>query len=249
MDRAEHDKKPEINLNRELPPLPSLDTWKEPEKRKEKRKSQVQGAHIATVMRSQDQQQQEYAAAVRRHHRRSGSDTLAMRYTSAHPQPSVNAKPTMRPSSTNKPSAPVLDMSMDFDKMMSAMSSTNNLDEQLKFRINGHVPQRSTSTISHSPSAKVSSDGHLHAPNFSRKISAEVAPSQRVPEGAYPNVVQLSPTHNHKEEQKGKLRKMFSGWMLRKEKKDDWMQKFEKEGIKGGIMVQNEAALPPVVRY
>lgn len=252
IERPEPEKKPELNLNRELPPLPSLDTWKEAEKPKEKRKSQAQGAHIATVMRSQDQQQQEYAAAVRRHHRRSGSDTLAMKYANAYshvPGHSTYKTPGLS-SFPEKRVAPEMDVSMDFDHMMSTMSSTRNFDDQLKLRVNGHAPQRSTSTASRDPSAKVSSDLRSHAPNFSRKISTDVPPPQRHYENnfTYPNMVQISGPPR-KDEQKSRLKRAFSGWMLKKDKKDDWMQKFEKEGIKNGVMIQDEAALPPVVRY
>ncbi|KAF2678192.1 hypothetical protein K458DRAFT_436091 [Lentithecium fluviatile CBS 122367] len=254
-ERHEQEKKPELNLNRELPPLPSLDTWTEPEPPKERRKSQQQGAHIATLMRSQADQQQEYAAAVRRHHRRSGSDSMALRYANAHAQASAqdNLKsPTQAPSVEKRSvQTPAINMSMDFDQMMSAMSSNRHLDDQLALRPNtsAHVPRRSTSTISQS--GKPSTDGRLHAPNFSRKISTDVPPPSRPVDKdmtPYSNVVQISgPTG--KEEQKSKLRRVFSGWMLRKEKKEDWMGKFEKQGIRNGVMVQEEAALPPVVRY
>jgi hypothetical protein len=86
----------------------------------------------------------------------------------------------------------------------------------------------------------------LHAPNFSRKISAEVprSPKEKIP---YKNVVQVSGPA--KDEQKSKLRRVLSGWMLKKEKKEDWMGKVEKQGVRNGVMVQEEAALPPVVRY
>lgn len=54
-----------------------------------------------------------------------------------------------------------------------------------------------------------------------------------------------------KEEQKSKLKKIFSGWIHKKDKKDDWMHKMEKEGIKEGVLVQdsNDALAAPVVRY
>lgn len=87
--------KPEINLNRDLPPLPSLDTW-EREKENEKAKGD---AHIATVMRLQDHsasspcQQQQNGHPPRissmrgsyHQHKRSGSDSLAMAMNNVHP--------------------------------------------------------------------------------------------------------------------------------------------------------------------
>jgi hypothetical protein len=43
--------------------------------------------------------------------------------------------------------------------------------------------------------------------------------------------------------------KIFSGWMTKKEKKDDWMHRLEKQGVKEGIIEQDGAATAPVVRY
>lgn len=260
LETEEQDKKPELNLNRELPPLPSLDSWNQQEqpKSKENRKSQAQNAHIATVMRSQDQQQQEYAAAVRRHHRRSGSDTLAMRYTSsayAQQAPQIaRSGSQMRAHLTTVPkrSPPKVDTSMDFDEMMSTMDSSKNFDDQLKLKVDGSTHHQVMSSVSRSPSVKVSSDAsRLEPPNFSRKISTDVA-TPRIHEHPYryQNVVQISPhPEAQKDENKSKLRRVLSGWMLRKDRKDNWMDQFEKNGIKNGVMIQDEAALPPVVRY
>ncbi|KAK7181745.1 hypothetical protein DPSP01_008612 [Paraphaeosphaeria sporulosa] len=248
---AEHEKKSELNLNRELPPLPSLDTWKEPERPKEKPKAPGQGAHIATLMRTQDQQQQSYAAAARQHHRRSGSDTLATRYANApgHVSPLVKS-PTQQAFAQKSTVVVPEERSMDFDHMISAMSGTQSLDDQLKLRVNGHTLQHSGHSF-----PRASADGRLAAPNFSRKISADGLQSDRpfdANQVAYPNVVQITATHAPKApEHKSKLRKVFSAWALKKEKKtdEDWMQRIEKGGIKTGVMMQDEAALPPVVRY
>ncbi|PSN73904.1 hypothetical protein BS50DRAFT_627282 [Corynespora cassiicola Philippines] len=246
IESQDQDKKGELNLNRELPPLPSLDSWKHLEQSKDSHKSHAQGTHIATLMRPQDQQQRDYAAAVRQHHRRSGSDTLAMRYANAYPQASRSATHKDVQSQLAQP----FDSAMDFDQMMSAMSSARDFDEQLGYRTNPYGHHRRSSSLSRSVSVKVSSEIRLDAPpNFSRKISTEVANELRPhdAEYAYPNVVQLaSPPNEHK----SKLKKVFSGWMLRKDKKEDWMHRLEKEGIKGGVMIQDDgAALPPVVRY
>jgi len=245
-DRQEADKKGDLNLNRALPPLPSLDTWKDTEQRKEQSKSQLQGAHIATLMRTQDSHQRNYAAAVRQH-RRSGSDSLATRYANAYPQnAALLASPTQQ-AFANKSTVLVPEhQSIEFDHGIS-MVSAQNLDDHHKFRLNGSVLQRSTSAVS-----RGSHDGRMLAPNFSRKISTDVPPTDRTfncAELSYPNTVQIAATHAGKrEEQKSKLKKVLSGWMLRKEKKEDWMQKLEKDGVKRGVMTQNDASLP-VVRY
>ncbi|KAF2875338.1 hypothetical protein BDV95DRAFT_315019 [Massariosphaeria phaeospora] len=252
MENQDQSGKNSVNLNRDLPPLPSLDSWKQPEppqqpKPQDNRKSQIQNAHIASLMRPQDQQQQTYAAAVRRHHRRSGSDTLAMRYTNpGYAQaPAQVARTASRSQTQLQRPAPKKEASMDFDEMMSSMSSTRNLDGQLALRINNQEPDQGKPSLSRSPSMK-NGEGRLEVPpNFSRKISTDLPSSQRA---AFPNSVEVGPTP--KVNQKSRLKKVFSGWMLRKEKKDgDWMQKIEKQGVKGGIMVQDESALPPVVRY
>ena len=139
---------------------------------------------------------------------------------------------------------------MEFDHMVSAMTGSRALDDQLKLRANGHALPHSGNVLSRS-----SADGRLAAPNFSRKISTD-GPQTDLPfdanQFAYPNVVQITAAHASKTPvQQSKLKKVFSAWTLKKEKKGDgdWMQKFEKEGIKTGVMTQDEAALPPVVRY
>ncbi|KAF2448239.1 hypothetical protein P171DRAFT_517821 [Karstenula rhodostoma CBS 690.94] len=249
---VEHEKKSELNLNRELPPLPSLDTWKDPGRSKDQPKAPVQGAHIATLMRTQDQQQQQnYAAAAFQHHRRSGSDTLAIRYanTLGHVSPLVKS-PTQEAFAQKRTVVVPEDRSMDFDHMISAMSGAKSLDDQLKLQVhkdalqhNGHIISRPSADVRHA------------APNFSRKISTDGVQSDRsfdANRSGYPNVVQVSAAHDSKApEHKSKLRKVFSAWALKKEKKrdEDWMQKIEKGGIKTGVMMQDEAALPPVVRY
>lgn len=241
---GEQDKKSELNLNRELPPLPSLDTWKEPKKEKQpKTKVPAAGPHIATMMRPVDQQQQSYAAAARQHHRRSGSDTLATRYVNAYETTSPRIRSPVQQAFAQK-SAPRLpeDRTLDFDHMVSAMSAGLDADDHALRR--SSIPPGS------------SADGHLAAPNFSRKISTDGVQADHhfdATEYAYPNAVQITAAQAKKAEpeQKSKLKKVFSSWVLKKEKKGegDWMQRFEKEGIKTGVMTQDQAALPPIVRY
>lgn len=76
--------------------------------------------------------------------------------------------------------------------------------------------------------------------NFSRKMSVDT-PSR----STFSKEVKVA----HKEEQKSRLKKVFTGWMTKKDKKDDWMQRIEKEGIKEGVMLQDGAASAPIVRY
>lgn len=259
IESQELEKKHELNLNRELPPLPSLDSWdkKEQPKKKENRRSQLPG-HIATVMRPQDQQQQEYAAAVRRHHRRSGSDTLALHYAnSSYAQSAphvarIGSQAKVQTITAPSRSSKRLDSSMDFDEMMFSMDSSRNLDDQLKFKVEDQSHKRLPSNVSRSGSVKQSSDANrLGAPNFSRKISTDLSSPQNFEHNVpYRNEVQIAPqSEAQKDVNKSKLKKVFSGWMLRKDKKQNWMDQVEKNGIKGGVMIQDEAALPPIVRY
>jgi hypothetical protein len=201
-------------------------------------------------MRTQDQQQQSYAAAARQHHRRSGSESIATRYVNApgHVSPLVKS-PTKQAFAQKSTVVVPEDRSLDFDHMMSAMSGSRALDEQLKFHVNGH-------TLHHGHTvSRPSADSRLAAPNFSRKISTDGSQTDRqfdANEFAYPNLVQITAANAPKApEQKSKLRKVLSAWTLKKEKKsdEDWMHRIEKGGIRTGVMMQDEAALPPVVRY
>ncbi|CAI6337340.1 unnamed protein product [Periconia digitata] len=250
-ERVEPEKKSEVDLNRKLPPLPSLDTWKDPEEeKKEQPKVQVKGGHIASVMRTQgQQQQQEYAAAVRKHHRKAGSDSIPLRM--AKTRTSSNVTPVPQQNTSHKSTVSSTDRSKEIDSMMSVMSSSRNFDELLTLHPGGPPPRKSTSSISRSPHVGPSSDSRSPAPNFSRKISSEISSSAVSPRAnAYSNTVEISvgEAPAEKQEQKSKMRQVFGGWMLKKDKKEDWMQKVEKKGVKGGIMTQ-DAALPPVVRY
>jgi hypothetical protein len=104
-----------------------------------------------------------------------------------------------------------------------ASASTSNL---------GHARHGSGSTSTPKKSGEIL--------NFSRKMSVDT-PTR----STFSNEVKVS----RKEEQKSRLKKVFSGWMSKKEKKDDWMQQIEKRGVKEGVMVQDGAAGAPVVRY
>lgn len=218
-----------VNLNRELPPLPGLDSWKdniEPEA--ESAKSPVAATHIANLMmRPQEIPIQDRTAVKRRSHRRSGSDTLAAQFNATHSARSpVQAMRQQDAATRSKTLTP--DSLHALEGMtITGSASTGNL---------GHARHKSNS----SSSPKHSSD----IVNFSRKMSVDV-PSR----SAYnKEVVQVA----KKEEQKSRLKKVFSGWLgkkEKKEKKDDWMRKIEQQDVKEGVMVREGAAGAPVVRY
>ena len=264
-DAAELDKKTgELNLNRELPPLPSLDTWKEPQKPKEqKQKTHAPGPHIATMMRPVDHQQQGYAAAARQHHRKSGSDVRYVNTHAAAPPPRIKS-PTLQ-AFARKATSTDDDRHRDLTHMVSAMSASSPSSHH---DADPDRPPRQDSLPT--SSSRLSADARLFAPNFSRKISSDGQPFDAT-EFAYPHVVHISanggnqtPKNGGAPEHKSKLKKVLSAWVLKKDKKGggegaggtgtgagagDWMGRLEREGVKKGVLVQERAAGAPVVRY
>ncbi|KAJ4369459.1 hypothetical protein N0V86_009294 [Didymella sp. IMI 355093] len=220
-------KKAEVNLNRELPPLPSLDSWKD----EVKLQPELSTSHIASVMRAQDKQQGPFSPTLSHHSHRSGSDTLAVQYAQAYPQSpsahSVRSPMYNKQKADSKKNSPRPDQD-DISQVMTGWSaSTGNLAPR-----NGHV--RNKSTDDSSP-GKMSMEQN----SFSGKISVETPDHH-----AFPDAEKLEKT-----QQQSKLKKVFSGWMLKKEKKVDWMAKVEKQGVKEGVLVQEDRTHAPVVRY
>lgn len=222
----EQTKKSEVNLNRELPPLPSLDSWKD----EVKPAPELSSSHIASVMRAHDKQQGPFSPTRSHHsHRRSGSEGLAVQYAQGYPQSPVHSHRSPlynKHQVDSKKNSPRPDQG-ESPQVMTGWSSTGNLASR-----NGHVRHQSTDNSS---PGKMSMD----QTNFSRKISMDqpIHP-------AFPNAGKLP-----KNQQQSRLKKVLSGWMLRKEKKEDWMHKIEKEGVKEGVLVQEGGAHAPVVRY
>jgi hypothetical protein len=225
-----------LNLNRELPPLPSLDTWKDQQEPQEEKvvspKSPTAGTHIASMMRSQEEHQERSPAA--RKHRKSGSDTLAMQFNDAFPARKSSRKQETKaiPQHTRTtPGSPT-----NAGPMMTGWSSTSNLDQRLEVGSSNHTRQRSGDSNSAS-----NSNQSAEASTFSRKMSLDTTARK---------TLSNEPKTSGKEEQKSKLKKIFSGWMSKKDKKEDWMHKMEKEGVKEGVLVQDgNTSTSPVVRY
>ncbi|KAF1925727.1 uncharacterized protein M421DRAFT_423565 [Didymella exigua CBS 183.55] len=226
---AESDrKKSEVNLNRELPPLPSLDSWKG----EVKPQPELSSSHIASVMRAQDKQQGPFSPTRSHHsHRRSGSDTLAVQYAQAYPQsPSAHSHRSPmynKQRADSKKSSPRPDQGEISQVLTGWSASAGNLAPR-----NGHVRHQSTDISS---LGKMSMEQN----SFPRTTSVDT-PDQH----AFHNVEKLQKT-----QQQSKLKKVFSGWMLRKEKKVDWMSKVEKQGVKEGVLVQEDHTHGPAARY
>ncbi|EKG10965.1 hypothetical protein MPH_11968 [Macrophomina phaseolina MS6] len=262
--RTKENKK-EINLNRELPPLPSLDQWKEPEKSAPAHyvsaHTPSSPKHIANLMQSPPKVRTRsthiaHQQSVERRQRRPDDVT---RKTSVQQQPRPGARavgsdpevPTHFHARTEDSLARDLAqshelMSMRYGTSSDAINSSPSLVDS------GHTPEEEQSR---KPSMKISID-HFRgeAPNFSKKISAEKLVQQRGQEQRYRykaeikanNTLAAKPAGNAKG-----LKKMFSHLGLggKREKKETWMDKFEKNGVKGGVLVHDEAAGAPVVRY
>jgi hypothetical protein len=232
-----------LNLNRELPPLPGLDTWKDTWEEQEKPaevkvaspkspKSPTTGTHIASLMRSQEQHK-ERSPAAQKQHRKSGSDAVAMQSGDAFPVRQSSRKqgtqPIPQPTRT-APSSPG-----NADHVMTGWSSTSNLDQRLELSSSNHTRQRSGASGSASNSNRSADPS-----NFSHNMSLD-SPAR--------TTFSNEPKPPGREEQKSKLKKIFSGWMTKKDKKEDWMHKMEKEGVKEGVLVQESTTTSPVVRY
>ncbi|OAL48400.1 hypothetical protein IQ07DRAFT_613092 [Pyrenochaeta sp. DS3sAY3a] len=230
-----------VNLNRELPPLPGLDTWKDPEPEPPKEqpqspKSPMSATHIASLMRPQEPQQERSPAPRGKDHRRSGSDTLAMQFNSAFPvRGSSRQKPELQIPLQPTRTAP--DSPVTGEHVMTGWSSTSNLNSRLELGSSIHTRQRSGDTNPTSPDGKPS----IEIPSFAHKMSMDALTSR--------STTSKEAKITRKEEHRSRLKNIFSGWIHRKEKKDDWMHKIEKQGVKEGVIVQDGGSVAPVVRY
>ena len=223
-----------INLNRELPPLPSLDSWKEPEKPQVEKaaaqkspKSPTTGTHIASVMRSHE----EHSSPPRKQRQNVPS---ALVFQPDHTLPARSSSRKQGSQAIPQTSRTVPNSPANADQIMTGWSSTSHFDNRLELGSSIHT--RAKSGGSHSASTS-----HRSAGDATSQAGSDLRTHRTISTG---------PKSAGKEEQKSKLKKIFSGWIHKKEKKEDWMQKMEKEGIKEGMLVQDTgASSSPVVRY
>ncbi|KAJ4363605.1 hypothetical protein N0V83_009901 [Neocucurbitaria cava] len=221
-----------VNLNRDLPPLPSLDTWKDPEPEPSKEdvakspRSPTSAAHIASLMRQQEPTQERSPARGREQHRRSRSDTLAVQYANAYPvRVSSHNKDVLQAAPQPTRATPVPESAIDTSRLEPGSST--------------HARTRSGDSLL-SPTSP-NGQSSLEVPSsFSRTISVDASSHSMTSREA---------KTSKREEQKSRLKKVFTGWMHKKDKKDDWMHRIEKEGVKEGVIVQDGSHVAPVVRY
>ncbi|KAK7526722.1 uncharacterized protein IWZ02DRAFT_180721 [Phyllosticta citriasiana] len=260
------DSKKEINLNRELPPLPSLDQWKGSETEADAQAKPTNPTHIANLMQApkvrprKDQNQ-----------RIQSSEKTRQRPVepNAHKPPMPRPKNGRRNISTEsevsmhfgpRGETEVRDMGkVDLDRVVSAMRYGG------KPKVDGNKSNPSLVDSGHGqdeaepsrkPSMKISVEqiNNSEAPNFSKKITPEVtSPLAAVDTSQYKNKVEIktNSTTNSSHNMRG-LKKAFSSLLLgnkKDRKNENWMDEIEKNGVKGGIIIPDEVAGAPVVRY
>jgi hypothetical protein len=190
--------------------------------------------HIASLMRSQEQQPQQSSSTVHKH-KKSGSDTLTTQYAAWPARQSSRKKETQAlssPPARTTPSSP-----SNAEHLATGFSSTSNLDHRLELSSSNHTRHRSGDSNS-------AANSHNYSRNMSIDTHAQ-AQAHTPSRSTFSN----EPKTPGKEEQKSRLKKIFSGWMHKKDKKEDWMHRMEKEGVKEGVMVQDGTSTSPVVRY
>ncbi|KAK8158284.1 hypothetical protein BC567DRAFT_29714 [Phyllosticta citribraziliensis] len=260
------DSKKELNLNRELPPLPGLDQWKGPEAESDVHAKPTSSTHIANLMqvpkvRSRKDQNQ----------RKQSSEKTRQRPV----EPNAHKPSLPRPQNGRRNISTGSDVSMhfgprceteardignvDLDRVVSAMryggkpkADGNKSNPSLVD--SGHGQDEAEP--SRKPSMKISTEHttNTEAPNFSKKITQEVtSPLSAVDTSHYKNKVEIkaNQTSTSSHNIRG-LKKAFSSLLLgnKKEKKNEnWMDEIEKNGVKGGILIPDEVAGAPVVRY
>lgn len=236
--RGRDDSKKELNLNRELPPLPSLDQYKE-------EKPSTGGTHIAALMRPKTRGRNSKQTSEKR-------EVLQRSVTAEQKKPvtRVDSGDPGDPLSTRaraKSSGHSQSSSRDYPLPMTpSVPSATNTDPALSIvdlapsvegarrRHRGHVRQKSSGDTV----------------NFSRKRSVD---ERGLPlDGPCPNMLEVTALPHAPTSQKdvSGLKKIFSGLRgagRREKKQMTWMERIEAEGVKGGIMV--EAAGAPTVRY
>lgn len=267
-DVRSKESKKEINLNRELPPLPSLDQWKDPEEDAPAHRVPVQKPispkHIANLMQTPPKTRTRsthiaHQQSVDRRQRR--PDDVSRKSSLQH-----QARPAVRATSSD-PEVPMHFQPRTEDSIARDLAQSHELMSMRYGPSNDAINRSSPSLVDsgHSPdepdqnrkpSMKISID-HFRgeaAPNFSKKITAEKPAEYHGQEPRYKYKAEIKANNTLATKSPGNpkgLKKMFSHLGLggRREKKETWMDKFEKNGVKGGILIHDEAAGSPIVRY
>lgn len=138
----------------------------------------------------------------------------------------------------------------DIDDLMSAMGRTLSVERARSRRYDSGLTQDSGSGPASLTFAQPA--GRRESVNFSRKISTDTA--GRSYDTSHPRLVEISSADNNRlrEKKSTGFRKVINAFVSgskKKEKPMTWMDRIEREGVKGGIMYHDEAAGAPIVRY
>ncbi|KAF2100763.1 hypothetical protein NA57DRAFT_74361 [Rhizodiscina lignyota] len=235
------DKNPGVDLNRELPPLPGLDQWKGPEDETEEKPAN--GVHIAALMRTESKG---------RANKKSASFSESM--------PNLLPNGASRADSVAVAQAvPLRVFPTSREMQPRSYSSLAQRNDGLHHAVTSPVGAPSVTGAKHVRHKTSSSTAS--APNFSRKLSTDQGGRPRGSITALPSMTSTTPSTD----KKGlNLKKMFSGFGKTKEPKSagrpgsrgarraegDWMAEVESNGgVRNGMLVIDEAAGAPVVRY
>lgn len=131
---------------------------------------------------------------------------------------------------------------------MSAMGRTRSVEQARSRRYDSGLTQDSGS----GPASLTLPLPRRESVNFSRKISTDTA--GRSYDASYPRLVEISPSDGVRlrEKKSTGFRKVINAFVMgnkKKEKPVTWMDRIEREGVKGGIMYHDDAAGAPIVRY
>ena len=207
----------QVDLNRDLPPLPGLDQWKEPKQAEVKMpRSPIAATHIASMMRTPEQNPECTSPSSETNNRGNKLAILTTQNADVFPPRGSSRNAQAIPLSPQRAPPPIPDI-----PTMSTSSS--------------HTRHRSGDSM-----PTTIGTASAEAAYFSRKMSVDSSLGTMSKES--------KPTK--KDEQKSRLKKVFSGWMMRKEKKQaDWTHSLEKETVKDGVLLQEGSAPNPMVRY
>lgn len=264
-------KKREVDLNRELPPLPGLDQWKDPAEEK------ANGMHIAALMRTNSKghrksRSTKYSESMPNllPNDASRADSIAIAHampirafqgarTESQASTRISTREGSRSNIDFSRSNPNLVGPVVQDGPARAISPMAHHDNRSHHALTSPMGDVSVRASRHIRQATSSSSGS-GAPNFSRKLSTEQN-GHAFGITALPSVPPPPPTPVPEKKGLG-LRKMFStigkpkatsrpgskGAAERAE--GNWMSRIESNGgIRGGILEVDEAAGAPVIRY
>ena len=252
---------PDLDLNRPLPRLPALDTWDKQNKAENMHSeltsisSTVPTMHVVDLMKATTVRSPPASAPVhiqqlakeitilpsRDSNKEYGVRNTIGRMSANHSRSTSTADSCFSPTIYSR--APSTSLSHDRVRSPTAAHHSRGIsDAPSTAYSNGSRPSLSRSGAVSSISDSV--------PNFSRKISLDSHGGIRSAE------VTALPPMPPAVKPKG-LRKMLSSIQVhvhvggRKKNDVNWMEKFEKEGIKTGVMLPrgNGAAAAPIVRY